>query len=403
MQKRAILIIFLTVFIDLVGFGIIIPLTPFLVTSFGADAFMVGLLMGIYSLAQFLFAPLWGQLSDRLGRRPIILVSLLGAGLSHLMFAFADHLWVLFVARALAGLFGANISTAMAYIADITEKKDRSKSMGLIGAAFGLGFVLGPFLGGIFAQFGDSLGDVAPFGKSFAAVGAAIICLLNFGMAIFLLKESLPQSLRSQVKKRPPRFKNITKHFSTPVVGSLMTIFFLGTVGMASMEASLFLFVKDQFNWDMVTASYGFAYVGVIMVLTQGLFIRKLMPLWGERKVLLIGLFLFAIGIGGIGWAEHVWYLGIVVTLLALGSGFMNPAINGSISLLTSNEEQGSVMGVNQSLSAMARIFGPAIGGWLYVHAGHSSPFWLSGAFGAIAFGIAVLHRNSLPEAGKQS
>lgn len=169
------------------------------------------------------------------------------------------------------------------------------------------------------------------------------------------------------------------------------------------MEASLFLFVKDQFNWDMVTASYGFAYVGVIMVLTQGLFIRKLMPLWGERKVLLIGLFLFAIGIGGIGWAEHVWYLGIVVTLLALGSGFMNPAINGSISLLTSNEEQGSVMGVNQSLSAMARIFGPAIGGWLYVHAGHSSPFWLSGAFGAIAFGIAVLHRNSLPEAGKQS
>ena len=185
MKKNALFVIFMTVFVDLVGFGIIIPLTPFLSRKLGATPFEIGALMTVYSLMQFLMSPFWGSLSDRLGRRPIILVSLLVSSLSHLGFAFSTTLVGLFLARMFAGIGGANISTAMAYIADVTDKKDRSKGMGLIGAAFGLGFVLGPFLGGFFGELGTHFGSEPPLGKSLAAVVASAICLFNFVIASF--------------------------------------------------------------------------------------------------------------------------------------------------------------------------------------------------------------------------
>ena len=162
MKDKRLLIIFVTVFIDLVGFGIIIPMNPYLAKAFGASAFEVGLLMSSYSLMQFLFSPVWGQLSDRIGRRPVILISLVGGAASHLGFAFATSFWMLVLARSLAGLFGGNLSAAMAYIADITPEKDRSKGMGLIGAAFGLGFILGPLIGYVFSRVGLQLGDHPP-------------------------------------------------------------------------------------------------------------------------------------------------------------------------------------------------------------------------------------------------
>lgn len=410
MKKKPLLVIFMTVFIDLVGFGIIIPLNPFLAREFGASAFEVGLLMSIYSLMQFVFSPFWGQLSDHWGRRPIILISLFGAAISHLWFAFAPSLVFLFLARGLAGVFGGNISTAMAYIADVTESKDRSKGMGLIGAAFGLGFVLGPAIGGFASRWGEALGTIPPFGPSWAAVIASIICFSNFVLAYFVLSESLPMTLRDKssswrerLKKRPARLAKIFELVRRPTLGTLLVIYFFATFAMAHMEASLFLFVRDRFEFSLTEASLGFAYVGLIMVFTQGFFIRKLLPILGEKKMALWGLTLSALGLLGIGYSDSVWFLASAVTLLGVGSGFTNPALTGSVSLLASESEQGATLGVNQSLSALGRILGPASGGFLYAHLALSAPFFSGALFYVLALLLTITIYNRLPERARST
>ncbi|MCB0365714.1 MAG: MFS transporter [Bdellovibrionaceae bacterium] len=393
-KKKPLIVIFFTVFIDLIGFGIIIPLSPYLASEFGADALQVGLLMTVYSGAQFLFSPLWGQLSDKFGRRPIILMSLVGAGVAHLIFAMAQTYWLLFAARLFAGVFGANISTAMAYIADITEEKDRSKNMGLVGAAFGLGFVLGPALGALFGWVGELLGTAPPFGKSFAAVVASAICLANAAVAWRVLKESLPMGKRG-MRERKPRFEMIMIHLKRPVVGQLQVMYFLASFAMAHMEASLFLFVQDDFQWSLTKAGLGFAYVGVIMVITQGYLIRKLLPKIGEKRMLMSGLVMKAAGLSGIALSGQIWGLAVAVTLLGLGTGFINPALSGSISLLTPEDQQGGVMGVNQSLSALGRIVGPVLGGWFYRDITHQTPFWAGAMIVVVSLliGLSVFTR----------
>lgn len=398
MNKKSFLVIFLTVFMDLVGFGIIIPLNPFLARQFGADPLQVGLLMTVYSLFQLVFSPIWGQLSDRWGRRPIILVSVLGAGVSHLLFGFAGTLTGLFIARGLAGLFGGNISAAMAAMADITPPKERSKGMGIIGAAFGLGFILGPFLGGIFADLGARLGSEPPFGGSFPAIMAAAICFTNFALAYFILPETHPKSARSNVSKRPPRWSMLVTTWRKPVLGSVLTVFFLTSLAMAHMEASLFLLVQDRFQWGITKASMGFAYVGVMIAFTQGYLIRKTLPKWGEAKSFLIGLAAMALGFIGIGLAREVWVLAVAVTALAVGNGFANPALLGSVSLLSPAESQGGHLGVNQSLSSLGRIIGPALGGLFYREYGMSVPFLVAGGLALLGFAIGFGVRSKLPK-----
>jgi MFS family permease len=402
MNKKPFLVIFLTVFMDLVGFGIIIPLNPFLARQFGADPLQVGLLMTIYSLFQLIFSPVWGQLSDRWGRRPIILVSVLGAGVSHLIFGFAGTLFGLFIARGLAGLFGGNISAAMAAMADLTPPKERSKGMGIIGAAFGLGFILGPFLGGIFAEVGTKLGSEPPFGGSFPAIVAAGICFANFALAYFILPETHPVSARSSQTKRPPRWAMLLTTWRKPVLGSILTVFFLTSLAMAHMEASLFLLVQDRFQWGMTKASMGFAYVGVMIAFTQGYLIRKTLPKWGEAKSFLIGLVAMGAGFFGIAIAQEVWVLAIAVTALAVGNGFANPALLGSVSLLSPAESQGGHLGVNQSLSSLGRILGPALGGLFYREFGMSTPFLAAGGLVILGLIIGYGVRLKLPKGAAQ-
>lgn len=396
--KSALIIIFITVFIDLVGFGIIIPLSPYLARNFGADALQVGLLMTVYSLMQFMFAPFWGQLSDKIGRRPVILVSLLGAAISHFLFAFGQDINMLFIARALAGLFGGNISTAMAYIADVTESKDRSKGMAIIGVAFGLGFILGPMIGGIAGHWGLKLGLLPPLGESFAAIFAAAICFANFIFAFFILKESLPLTLRGEATKRPSRIKLILQYFKKPALNVVLVTYFLTTLGMANMEAALFLFVRDKFLWSMTQASWGFAYVGVIMVIVQGAFIRRMVPKLGEVKVLATGLILSSLGMLGIGMSSSLVFLSVAVTLMSVGVSFINPTATGTLSLLSDNSEQGAVMGTSQSLSALGRVMGPILGGWLYRDVGWSFPFYIASLIYALGFLAIWLTKTQLPD-----
>jgi MFS family permease len=330
------------------------------------------------------------------------LVSIFGGMLSYLGFAFASHLWVLFIARAFAGLFGANISTAMAYIADVTEEKNRSKGMGLIGAAFGLGFVLGPFLGAESGHFGTTLGSTPPLGIQFSAILASALCLVNFIFAFFYLKESLQPEDRRQAR-RSGRLALLKLHITRPVVGQLMVIFLLSGLSMAHMESTLFLWVKDEWGWGLRLAGLGFAYVGVMIAFTQGYLIRRLMPKLGEKKLMTLGLALLGLGFWGVNLSSSVWILGVTMTLIALGNGLGNPAILGSVSLLTPKEQQGETMGVTHSLSALARIIGPALGGWFYGHYSHGMPFWVAGGLTFLALIMVLKLYSRLPEKGLES
>lgn len=399
MKDKRLIIIFITVFIDLVGFGIIIPMNPYLAGRYGASPLEVGLLMSVYSLCQFIFAPLWGQWSDRYGRRPVILMSLLGAALAHTGFAFADSLTGLILARGLAGLFGGNISAAMAYIADVTEAKDRSKGMGLIGAAFGLGFICGPVLGGVFGEVGRHLGAHPPLNESFPALIAAAICFLNFLSALKFLPESRKVPLEH---KKVFRLLKIYQVLGEPVVGGLICLVFLNVFAMAHVEASLFLYVREKFGWSMPQASFGFAYIGVIMVFTQGYLIRKIMPQYGERVLLLAGLGLSLAAYALIALATGVPVLALAVTLLGLGNGLTNPSLNGGISLASGRDEQGGNLGVSQSVSSLARILGPPTGGALYQSYGSWTPFAAAAVLCFTASALAWMMRSRIPQRGKE-
>jgi len=387
-SKSALAVIFITVFIDLVGFGIIIPLSPYLASKFGASALEIGLLLGVYSLMQVIFAPFWGRWSDRLGRRPIILFSLMGTGLAHLAFAFSKDFTMLLVARAVAGIFGANISTAMAYVADVTKNKDRSKGMGLVGAAFGLGFILGPLLGGLLSDLGSHFGSEPPFGMSFGAVFAGILCFLNTAWAFFVLPET---HIAGKAQVRKSRWEMVSQFLSRPVVGPLLFIAFLFSFSMAQMEVSLFLFVKDRYLLTVSQASLSFALVGVVMAFTQGYLIRKILPRFGERKLILWGIVASGLALALVGFTHDLMILAVIVIFMSLGFGLRNPSLTGTISMSCNSEEQGSVMGVNQSLSALGRILGPPLGGWLYGTFGAESNFAIAGIFSLL--GIPILMR----------
>ncbi|MGE4132035.1 MAG: MFS transporter [Bdellovibrionales bacterium] len=399
MKDKRIIIIFITVFMDLVGFGIVIPLNPYLAEHFGASPLEVGLLMSVYSFLQFLFAPVWGQLSDRLGRRPIILISLLGSALAHTAFAFSTSFTGLMLARGFAGLFGGNISTAMAYMADISDEKSRSKSMGLIGAAFGLGFLLGPALGGAVAGWGIMLGLSSPLSDSFPALVAGGICFLNFLAAIKILPETRKPG--AAVRARPARFKMIFSTFQKPVLGPVLGLVFVSGFAMAHIEASLFLFVQDKFGWSLSKASFGFAYIGLILVFTQGYLIRKWLPKFGESRLLLLGFLLATVGYAIMGFAPSVAILAVAVTFLGLGVGLINPSLHGSVSLLSDSEVQGNNLGVSQSLASIARILGPPTGGALYQHLGIWSPFSIAAGLGIMGAAAVISMQKRLPNSGK--
>lgn len=399
MKDKRLLFIFITVFIDLVGFGIIIPMNPYLAQEFGATPVQVGWLMGIYSLMQFVFAPIWGQLSDRFGRRPIILISLLASSLSHLGFAFAQSYEGLFLFRLLAGVGGGNLSAAMAYIADTTEEKDRSKGMGLIGAAFGLGFILGPAIGGVFGEIGYRFGSEPPFAGSFPAVVASLICLLNLIGAWFYLPETLPKYEAKLVTRLRGPLSRLSKIFwvsRRSGLGRLYLIYFLSGFALAFIEMPLFLYVDVKFGWNMSQASYGFAYVGLLMVFTQGYLIRKLLPRVGERGLLPWGLFLFSVGLFGCSFSETPWVMAPFISLLAVGYGMATPSTTGSISLLSSKETQGENLGVAQSLAALARIVGPISGGFVFQKVSIDAPFLYGSVTALMALFLAFSVRSKL-------
>lgn len=398
-NKKPLIVIFLTVFIYLLGFGIVIPIIPTLSTQMGATAFQTGLLLSVYSLMQFIFSPWWGRLSDKYGRRPILLVCLFGEIFSYLLFAQAKNLELLFIARLFSGFFGASISTASAYISDITPPNERSKGMALIGAAFGLGFLFGPAIGGGLTVWAEHISIDPFFRTSFSSYWVAGFCLATFVFAYFNLKETL--TLDSKPAERKNRFKEMMKYFKTNTVGGLIFVFFLASLAMSTMEATLVLFMKSRFDWGLKEVSFGFAYVGVMIVLTQGVLVRRLIPKFGEKQVLRFGLILMSMGLSGIAIAQSIYVVALTQTLLALGIGFVNPSTLGSVSLLIDAKEQGAALGTTQGMASLGRIIGPILGGALFGSLSEGSPFIVAGLMTVIALFVVISIYSQIPNAGQ--
>jgi MFS family permease len=398
-NKSQLVFIFLTVFIYLLGFGIIIPITPILSRDLGATATQAGFLMASYSLMQFLFSPFWGRLSDRNGRRPVLLFCMMCEGICYLLFAFARSLEMLFVARALAGFFGASISTASAYISDVTPAHERSKGMAIIGVAFGLGFVFGPAIGGVLSLWGSHISSAPYFNTTFTASWVSVICFFNFIFGYKFLKESLTHT--PPPRSRENRLKVIWSKLRIKTLGPLMTTYFLLSLAMSSMEATLVWFMGEKFNWGLEQVSFGFAYIGLMLVFTQGFLVRRFLPKIGERHMLPIGISLFILGMVGIAFMPTIPLMGLTMTFLAVGNGLTNPSTLGSISLVAPKEDQGSILGLTQSFSSLGRILGPVLGGIIYKES-ISGPFLVSGLLGMSALIIILIIFKNIPMSGKK-
>jgi len=365
MHKKSLLIIFLVVFIDLLGFGIVIPILPYYAKSFGASATTLGLLMMSYSLMQFLFSPFWGKLSDKLGRRPILLTSITGIGLSLLVLGFANSLIWLFIGRILAGFFGANIAVASAYIADITGPEDRAKGMGMIGASFGLGFLFGPAIGGILSQWG--------YGT--APLFAAMLSALNLCFAFFFLRETpLSEELRRSHRHHLQRDR-VKKTLQNPRTGLPIFLFFGVTLGFAQMEATFAFFLLSRFNLDAKHAGWILALMALVMIFIQGGAIGRLVRKYGEGKLIMLGTGLMSFALLAASFSPVLKIFVAFLLVQALGFSITNPSLSSLVSRAASAEDQGATLGVYQSAGSLARILGPIFAGLLFDHLGPPMPF----------------------------
>ena len=375
------MIIFLTVFIDLIGFGIVLPLLPTYAHGLHASGLMVGTIMAAYSAMQFLFAPAWGAWSDRVGRRPVLLISTAGAAGSYALFAFGSTLtgstalWVIFLSRIFAGICGANITVAQAYIADITPPEESGKRMGLIGMAFGLGFIIGPLV----ALAGQAL--IGPSGPGWLA---ATICAANFIFAFTNLPESWRPGLKPAVTRN--RREGVLHVMGTPILGFLVVVFFLATFGFTCFESNLAILVTRNFNLDDPSArkvgAVLFSFAGIIGAFVQGGPIGKIIKKVGEPKLVAVSLLIFAAGLlpmpwlGGtepLAWSTMFsaqggsWrLLFFLVALIAIGSGLTRPPLFALLQRLAPPTERGLTFGVAQSGASLARIIGPLFAGWMY-------------------------------------
>jgi len=373
-------IIFLTVFLDLVGFGIVLPLLPFYATELGASPFQVGLIIASYSGMQFLFAPVWGSLSDRYGRRRLLLLGLFGSAASYVVFGLARSLGVLLLSRVIAGVMGANIPVAQAYIADSTTAERRARGMGMIGAAFGLGFIFGPAIGGGLSPWGYGLPGFVAAGLSLSAATAAWRWL----------PESLAPENRihdgfgalSAITGRARAAATVLgrKRLRDPI-----GVFFIGTLGFAGFTTIFPLFLENPLGLHALHAGAMFAFMGVVSATVQGGLIGPMVERHGERATAAFGGTLLAVGVVGMGLVHVIPATVVALLTVGLGWGLLAPSLQSLVSRRAHANEQGQVLGVNQSASALARVIGPVAAGWAYGALGPGLGFVAGGVVVAVA------------------
>jgi len=396
MKNSRLLTIFAIVFVDLLGFSLILPLLPYYAESYGATPVIVGLLVASYAAAQLIGAPLLGRLSDRYGRRPVLLVSVVGTLAGFLLLGFADPLgrflstlvapqaanWlilgVLFASRILDGLTGGNITVAQAYIADVTDEQNRAKGLGLIGAAFGLGFIIGPAVGGALSQLGYNI----------PAFVAALVAFLNLMAIFFFLPESLTAERREAalLQKRPSfSLKALTQALKQPKVGPLLHVRFFYGLAFATFQ-SIFALYAQSIGLSPQTTGYVLAYVGLLSVIVQGGLIGVLTARFRENWLVITGLWLMAGSLLAWAFTTSLWPLLVVMIPLSLSGGVLNTVIQSAISKSVSREEVGGILGIAGSLEAVTRVIAPSVGGYLLQNLG----VWAPGVFSALLMAWAV-------------
>lgn len=370
-SKAGLSLIFLTVFIDLLGFGILIPILPsFAIKELGVDEAAVGIAIAIYSFVQFIFNPILGRFSDKHGRKPVIVMCLLINALGYVIFAFTSSYLILLVSRIVAGVGGSSIAVAQAYIADVTTKETRSKGMGLIGSAFGLGFVFGPLIGGFLSKLGYME----------TGLGAASFSFIAFIVTMILLPESnLDRSKVVESKRRILNIDAILKSFKNPKLAILISLFFILTFSFANIYGTFALLGLQVYGFSDLQNGYMFGIVGLSSALVQGGLIGPITKIIGKKRILILGSFLIMVTLAIIPYAGNFLWLAVDSIFMSFGTGMLQPTLLSLISEVASDAEQGITLGVNQSLSALARMFGPLWGGFAFEFFGYPFPF-LTGA-----------------------
>jgi len=372
MKNKPLFSIFLIVFIDMLGFGLILPLLPYYAETFGASDTVIGLLVASYAAAQLIGAPVLGRLSDRFGRRPILLISLAGTLIGFLMLGFANTLWMLFAARILDGVTGGNISVAQAYIADVTDEKGRARGLGMIGAAFGLGFIIGPASGGLLSQWGYSV-------PAFVASGLVAINLL---MVSLWLQESLKPEARMTAGEKRPEFNlsALVAALKRPFTGSLLiTRFFFG-LAFAIFQTIFALYALRRFNLGATQTGLILTYVGVLAVIVQAGIVGRLSQRFRDDLLIVVSVAIMALSLLGWSLTPSVPVLLIVLAPTAFAGGVLNTVLSSALTKAVEPQEVGGILGLSASIESATRVIAPTLGGILLEYLGSWSP----GAFGAL-------------------
>jgi len=378
MNKRLFSII-LVVFIDLLGFSLILPLLPYYAETFSANQTTTGILIASYAVMQLIGAPILGRLSDRFGRRPVLLLSVFGTFLGFLLLGFANALWMLFVSRIIDGITGGNLSVAQAYISDVTDEKSRSKGLGMIGAAFGLGFIIGPVTGGLLSQWGYAV----------PAFAAAAISFINLILIYAWLPESLTEKKRSQMtEKRPAITLNaLLVAFQRPFTGSiLITRFFFG-LAFAIFQTIFSLYALAKFNLTARDTGFVLTYVGVLSVIVQGFLVGRLTSRFREDLLITVSVVLMGVSLLGWALAPSLLWLYIIMTPTALSGGLLNTLLSSTLTKAVALQEIGGILGLSAAVESSTRIIAPLLGGVLLQQIGT----WAPGIFGAVVMtGVSI-------------
>jgi MFS transporter, DHA1 family, tetracycline resistance protein len=385
-KRRALSILLLVVFIDLLGFGMVIPVMPRYAAELGAPTAWIGLLLTGYSAMQFVFAPIWGRLSDRVGRRPVLLGSIAMTAVGFLGYAVAPSFAWLLASRLFAGAATANLAIARAYVADVTTPETRARGMGMIGASFGVGFILGPAIASWLSHY------------SLAAPGyaAAGLSLLNLLAAFLILPEPEARTLAAY----RPRFQALTDELERPAIRRLLLTSLIAIMAFSALEATFALYANDVFRLDQRHVGYVFAYIGVIAVVVQGGLIGRLTRRWGEQRLLAVGLALQAATMLILPLAGSLGALLVVLAPMSVGQALTNPSLSALLSRMARRDDQGGTMGIGESASALGRIIGPEAGTFSYDHLSTAAPYVGGGLLMALAAAVAITLRRAQPDDG---